>query len=148
MKKTLLTLGFVLAAGSASALGNTGSVWAGQQCGGDQGTNTTGFRYCMGAITSGTTAIQLGKQTVYPNKQIYVVGGVSGAALSGLVTPTISLYLGNRVVATQNISVTSAGNVVNLGSVPYFNALSISTSLPGTISATNSVLLSIIENDK
>ncbi len=145
-----LALGMVALTGTASALGNTGAAWGGSGCGGEQST-TTGFRYCVASMTSGTTATQLGKQTVYPNKQIYIVAGISGTLVSGTgtnVTPTITYYLGNRVVATQNISVSTAGNIVNPGVVPYFNALSISQSVPTNISATNSVLLSIIENDK
>lgn len=142
-----LTAGLSVAAGSAMALGNTGAAWSGLACGGDQ-SQVTGFRYCMANITSGTTATQLGKQTIFPNKDVYVVGGVNGSALAGLVTPTISLYLGNKIVATQSISVTTVGNVVNLGAVPYFNGLSVSVSTPGIISATNAAVISIIENDK
>lgn len=145
--KYFLTAALVLASGSAAALGNTGSAFGGTGCGGIPAT-TTGFKFCIASITSGTTVAQLGKQTIYPNKQVYLVGGVSGTAIAGLVTPTISLYLGNRIIATENISVTTAGNVVNLGSVPYFNALSISTSTPSTISSTNALIFSVIENDK
>lgn len=147
MKKLFLTVALTALAGSALALGNTGTAFGGSGCGGEQSV-TSGFRYCIATITSGTTATQLGKQTVYPNKQIFVVGGTTSSALSGLVTPTISLYLGNRVVATQSISVTTAGNVVNLGNVPYFNGLSVSTSTPSTISSTNAFTFSVIENDK
>lgn len=147
MNKYLLTLALASLAGSSFALGNTGTAWAGLGCGGEQST-TAGFRYCMVNMSSATTVAQLGKQTVYPNKQIFVVGGISGSAVANVVTPTITLYLGNRVVATQNISVSTVGNVVNLGSVPYFNAISVSQSQPGLISQTNGLVISIIENDK
>lgn len=143
----ILAAALALAAGSASALDSTGTAFAGLGCQGEK-SSTAGFRYCTAVITSGSTVAQLGKQTIYPNKQIYLVGGVSGTTLSAVVTPTVSFYLGNRIVAKQDISVTTAGNVVNLGSVPYFNAISISASAPSTISATNAVIFSVIENDK
>lgn len=145
--KTALALGLLLASGSAMALDNTGTAFSGSRCQGQQGT-TLGFNYCMATITGSTTSAQLGKQTIYPSKQVFLVATASGTAISGLVTPTVSLYLGNRVVATTNISVTTAGNVVNLGAVPYFNGLSISTTNPSTISSTNAILYSVIENDK
>lgn len=146
MKKYLLTLGLLGLASAPYALGNTGSVWAGQGCGGEQ-PSTVGFRYCMANISSVTTVTQLGKQTVYPNKQIYIVGGISGT-VSGVVTPTVTLYLGNRPVAQQTVSLTTAGNVVNLGSVPYFNGMTVSISTPGLLGTSQSALISVIENDK
>lgn len=148
MKTRILLTGLLaLTAASTFALGNTGAAWNGEQCGGSQGSNTSGFRYCMTAATSVTTVTQLGKQTIYPNKQVFVVGGISGTT-NFVVTPTISLYLGNRVVGTQTISLTTTGNVVNLGSVPYFNGLSVSLTTPANLGTSQSAVISIIENDK
>lgn len=107
-----------------------------------------GLNWCRLNLTSGTTTTQIGSVNVNPAQHIYVLGGVSGSAVSGLVTPTISLSLGGKVVATQNISVTTAGNVVDLGLVPYFDNVTVSESLPGNISSTNSLVITIIGNDK
>lgn len=141
-----LAVGLVAVAGSAMALGNTGSAFGGTGCGGEQ-SQIAGFRFCTTTINSGTTAAQLGKQTIYPSKAVSIVVGVSGSAVANVVSPTISYYLGNKVIATQTVSASTAGNVVAT-SVPYFNAVSISMTQPTLISATNGIVLSIIENDK
>lgn len=135
-------------AGQALALtpGNA-TAWGGPGCNNAQSSDA-GFKYCWTNYTSGTTAAQLGTVTVSPAKHIYLAVGVSGTALSGLVTPTVSLKLGTRTISTLSVSATTAGNVVDLGNVPYFNAIGVSTTNPATISSTNSLLFSIIENDK
>lgn len=147
----LSLLGLTLA-GSASALSNTGSVWSGRGC----QTSTSedpGFRYCTAAISSATTVAQLGKVYVAPNKVINVVLGISGTAVNHLVTPTLSFYLGSKVVATQDVSVSSAGNIVfpsmgNSLGVPLYDAISVSVSTPSTVSQTNGITMGITENDK
>jgi hypothetical protein len=90
---------------------------------------------------------------VAPNKTVNIVLGVSGSAVANVVTPTLSYYLGNRVVSTQDVSVSSAGNVVvprqgnGLG-VPLYTAIGISVSTPSTISQTNGITVGITENDQ
>lgn len=146
----ILTSALVLASGSAAALQSSGTAFAGKGCQG-LGTQVPGFHYCTGVISSATTAAQIGRIQVYPSKQVWLSGGVSGSAISGLVTPTVIYYLGNRQVATQNISVTTAGNLVNPNSpinVPFFDSLTISQSTPTLISSTNAIIFSVIENDK
>ncbi len=144
MKKLIaLTLLALTVAGSASALSTQGAAW---NCNVNANSNSAaGFQYCTANISSATTAAQLGKLNIYPSKQITLVGGVSGSAVSGVVTPTVTLYLGN--LATSSVSVSTAGNVTTLGvnGVPYFDGLSVSQSVPSLISSTNGLSLSVIE---
>ncbi len=148
MKKLILTSALVAMAGTASALSNSGSAWV---C--NPNANTGGapssFQYCTLNMTSTTTS-GLGKITILPSKQITVIGGVSGSAVANVVTPTINLFLGSKLVASQNISVSTAGNVVTLGvnGVPYFDGITVSESQPTLISSTNSLILSVIESTR
>jgi len=152
MKKLLaLSLLGLFIAGQASALNTTGSVWSCPPPANQA--NQPGYQWCRTTITSGTTATQLGTLNVNPKQLTMFTFGVSGSAVSGLVTPTINYYVGNRVVATQNVSATSAGNVVvplmNLNSgTPLFTAISISQSTPSLISSTNGLVVTVQQNDK
>lgn len=153
MKKIIaLTL---LAAGltaQSHALTNTGTVWAGAGCQSAE-SNQPGLRYCTTTLSSATTTTQIGRVMVSNNKVVAITLGVSGSAVANVVTPTISYYLGNKVIATQDVSVSTAGNVVlarqgnSLGQ-PLFTAIAVSVSVPSTISQTNGVVVGITENDK
>lgn len=149
MKKTLLTAALTLVAGSAMALQATGTVFSGTGCQGSSNNTVPAgtLNWCTGTFTSATTVAALGRINVNPARVQSVVMGVSGTGISGLVTPTLSFYLGNQVVKTLDVSVSSVGNVVNVNSVmgAGFSSLSVSTSLPGTISSTNAVRMSVIE---
>lgn len=146
---SLLSLGVIA---QSHALSNTGSVWAGTGCQ-SQESNLAGFRYCTTTLNSATTVAQIGRVMVSPNKVIGITFGISGSAVANVVTPTISYYLGNKVIATQDVSISTAGNVVlarqgnSLGQ-PLFTAIAVSVSVPSTISQTNGVVVGITENDK
>lgn len=145
---TALALGLTAMAGSALALGTGATAWA---CNPLANSNQTGgLQYCTATISSATTSTQLGRFSIYPSKQVTVIGGVSGSAVAGVVTPTINLFLGSKLVASQSISVSTAGNVVTLGvnGVPFFDGLSVSQSTPSLISATNGLTIGVVENTR
>lgn len=149
MKKLIaLSLIGLSIAGSASALTNTGTAWS---CSpnANQGA-TAGLQYCTAAITSATTTAQLGKFIIVPSKQITVIGGVSGSAVANVVTPTINLFLGNKQIASQSVSVSTVGNVVTLGvnGVSYFDGFTVSQSVPSLISSTNALTIGVTENTR
>lgn len=125
----------------AFALTPTGSA---QDC----NLNNSMFQYCISRINSVTTVAQLGKITYDPvTTRIYVVGTNSGT-VSGVVTPTLNLYLGNKLVASQSVSLTTSGNVVNMGAIPYFDGMSVSISTPGLLGTSQSAVISIIQNSR
>lgn len=147
MNKSLLTLGLALAAGSASALDTTNTAWA---CNSLANQNSTvGIQWCRTPVIS-TTTTTLGRLNVNANKQISMIFALSGTtAVAAAITPTVSYYLGNTVMATQTVSVSTAGNVVfpGIAGNPYFTAIGISSTQPTSIS--NSVLMvGVIENTK
>lgn len=152
MKKLIALSLLAGLASQAHALSNTGTVWAGAGCQ-SQESNLAGLRYCTTTLTSGTTSAGIGRVMVASNKVVNITFGVSGSAVANLVTPTISYYLGNKVISTQDVSVSTAGNVVvpkqgnNLGQ-PLYTAIAVSVSVPSTISSTNGVVVGITENDK
>lgn len=152
MKKLIsLTLGAAVLAGSAFAVGPfgppkaSGFIW---QCNPNPNGAQTGLQWCRTNITSGTTATQLSSVNINPAQHVYVSAGVSGSGVANVVTPTLSFSLGGKVVGTQNISVSTAPNVVDLGNVPYFDAISVSETQPTLISASNGLFITIIGNDK
>lgn len=151
MKKFIaLSLLGLTVVGSASAMQATGTVWRCNPAANNG--NKSGFQWCQTTVTSGTTATGLGTINVLPNQSIIMTFGVSGSAVANLVTPTVSYYVGNKVVATQNVSVSTAGNVVipsmAISGIPAFTAMSVSTAVPSTISSTNGIPVSIQQNDK
>lgn len=141
--KKIFAASFAMLAVTASAMAagqNSSTAWS---CYSKPFSN---FSYCGTTITSSTTSAALGSVDVDPTKTQYLSLTASNSAISGLVTPTITLYLDGAVVSQQNVSATTSGNIVNLGSVPYFNNVVVSFSTPATISATNSVRATVIEN--
>jgi hypothetical protein len=103
-------------------------------------------------VTSATTATQLGRVFVAPNKIVNVVVGVSGSAVTP-VSSTLNYFLGSKNVASQNVSASTTGNIVvpamgnSLGQ-PLYDSIAVSVSLPATISQTNGLYFSFTENDK
>jgi hypothetical protein len=144
--KKLLTAALVLMSPVAFAIEPSGTTAWGCAAPAFFDRSGNNLAYCGVSITSGTTTAQLGSISVNPQKQVFVSARAEQAALSGLVTPTLTLSLGGNVVATQTISATSAGNLVGLGTVPYFDTVTVSFTNPQTISATNTVRLTVIEN--
>lgn len=146
MKKILLSAALVAVAGSASALDATGSAWACSEQSGRSGP----LQYCTVNMTSATTATQLGRVNVDANKINAVVLTVSGTAISGLVSPTITYYVGNRPMLSQTVSATSTGNVVfsplGVNGKPLYTSLAVSQSQPSLISSTNSAMISVQVN--
>lgn len=146
---SILSLGLMT---QAHALTTTGTAWAGVGCP-SQESSQPGFRYCTMNLTSVTTVAQIGRVGVASNKVIAITLISSGTAVSNLVTPTINYFLGTRKIASQDVSVSTAGNVVipkqgnSLGQ-PLYTAITISASQPNTISDTNTVIVGITENDK
>lgn len=128
-------------AGSALAIDqNSSTSWA---CSSNS-RFASGLRYCGLTITSGTTSAQIGSLDVDPTKQVFVAATASAAAVSGLVTPTLNFSVGGQQVASQSISATTGGNVAAF-TVPYFDNVTVSFSAPSTISATNSVRVTVYE---
>lgn len=147
MKKilTLAAIGAAFAA-PAMALDATGAAWYCSQPGG----NNSQLQYCRAIVTSATTATQLGRVNVDANRSVAVTIGVSGSALSGVVTPSVVYYVGNQATATQSVSATSTGNVVMptlaANSRPLFTQMTISQSNPALISATNALIVTVTAN--
>lgn len=109
------------------------------------GSTTSVQAYCGTTITSGTTTTQLGSINIDPRRQVYVAATASAAAVSGLVTPTLIFNLGGVTVSTQTISATTTGNLLTLPAIPFFDNVVVSFTNPATISATNSVRMTVIE---
>lgn len=144
MKKFLALTALSLMAFPAFALQCPGTVWSSPA---DASLPAPGTDYCVAIQTSGTTSTQLGKILIDPTKQITYVGGVSGSSMSGHASTTLTFYVGNRAIATQTVSNTTAGNVVQLGylGVPYYTGITVSQSNPGLISSTNANILTFFE---
>lgn len=143
MKKILVAALAVLAPAAFAIQPSNTTVWT---CGAPAGGFLTNpaMAYCVSpAITSATTPATLGSINVDPAKNVWVVlRGDSG--LNNLVSATLTLGLGGQQVGVQTVSVTTNGNVVSLGTVPYFDNVTVSFTTP--ISATNSVRATVIEN--
>jgi hypothetical protein len=142
--KKLLTAAMLLASPAAFAinLSNT-TVWSCAAPAGGFLTNPA-LAYCNSpVINSATTPATLGAISVDPAKQVFVsLRGDSG--LNNLVSATLTLSLGGNQVGVQTVSVTTNGNLINLGAVPYFDAVTVS--FTNLISATNTVRATVIEN--
>ena len=110
------------------------------------GSTTGNMNYCTAKVTSGTTAAQLGTLNVDPTKQARVVFTANDAAVSSLVTSTISLKLkGKAVGSVSSVSATSAGNVITLGFPGWYDGASVSVTAPAAISATNSLQVTVTQ---
>lgn len=144
LMKKLLTAAMLLVAPATFAIdvSNT-TAWT---CAQPAFFGVSNLGYCGVTINSGTTAATLGAISVVPSKNIFVSVRADQAAVAGLVTPTLNLSLGGVQVGSLSVSSSLAGNVVNLGAVPYFDAVTISVSTPAVISATNTLRLTVIEN--
>lgn len=163
MNKYLLTAALVALTGSAFAVGpfgppkGLGVIWGCNPPLYPQSSTgnvpQSGIRWCRTAVTSATTTTALSVVNINPAQHVYVSMGVSSTTaatggIAGVVTPTLILSLGGKVVSQINVSATTIPNLVDLGLVPYFDAITISQSQPSLISGTSAILPTIIGNDK
>lgn len=133
----LLTLSSVAVAQSTQYPNSTATIWA-------PGTTTGDLNFVTSRVTSGTTAANFGTVFVDPSVQNRVIFTANDTAVSSLVTSTITLKLKGKTVGTvSSVSATSLGNVITLPKPGYFDALSVSVTVPSAISATNSLQITV-----
>lgn len=144
MKKYLLTFALAaLASGSYAATYSNGQAWGGKTCAPN---GPAGFGACVANVTSVTTVGQLGRVYIDTTKNIWFTGTNSGTT-TGVVTPTVSLYLGSQLIGQQTVSLTTTGNIVGFPlNKPYFDNVAVSISTPGLLGTSQSAVIGIIQN--
>lgn len=143
MKKYLLTFALAALAGSSyAATYSNGTVWSGKTCAPNA---PAGFGACVANVTSVTTVGQLGRVYIDTSKNVWFSGTVSGT--TGIVTPTVNLYLGSQLIGQQSVSLTTTGNIVGFPlNKPYFDNITVSISTPGLLGTSQSAVMGIIQN--
>lgn len=98
------------------------------------------YAYCGANITSGTTSTQLGSVNIDPSKQIFLAHRATTP-----ISPTFNFVSGGATVYSLTVSASSTPQVISIP-VPYFQSINVSLSVPSTLSATNALSATIIEN--
>jgi len=130
-----LLMGVVASANAIEPSGTT--IWGCAK----PGAVSSKFGYCAVNITSATTSAQLGQIQIDPRKVVYTAIR-SSVALS----PTINYSLNNVTVYSLTVSASTTPQIVNPAPVPFYDAITISMSTPSSISATNAISMTVIEN--
>jgi hypothetical protein len=65
---------------------------------------------------------------------------------STAVSPTLNFLLNGTTIYSLTVSASTTPQVVQVSQVPFFNAITVSMSTPASLTTTNAVSATVIEN--